>query len=133
MNLSSEELRIEYERFYDLMRNYLWDYDTLTTLADVEDSIFIAFISPEVLSNNLNSLGRAIREVMKDDEELSKSYDALIKLTDDASNPDAKMWLRLPSVNEVNPENDKELTKFGFIEEEEEPIDENIEETVSEF
>lgn len=116
MNISSQDFRNAYEKFYARMRNYLWPYSTLQYLADIEVNIYSSFVDIEKFKNDLNKLYSAIREVCVDDEKLSKAYKDLEKLTlvDDPS-----YYYSLYKVEEVNPENEKQIRTIPEEEEEE--------------
>lgn len=116
LNVSSQDFRNIYEKLYDSMRRYLWPLATLEILADVEANIYSAFIDIPNLKLRLDALYKSIKEVMKDDKELEKNYNQIVDL---ANEDEVGSYLRLPSVNEVNPENDKRLKSTVDDEEEE--------------
>ncbi len=85
---------------------YLWPYDTLKELAEVEYNIYSAFIDQDKLLSNITKLKSFTKEVCKDDKELL-SY--LNDLVDMLNTPDAHIYMRIPQVAEVNPLDAKQL------------------------
>lgn len=103
---SAREFRNVYERFYDCMRNYLWPYNVLEDLADVEVQIYTAFIDRDQLKRAFDKLSIAIRELRKEDKYLDKTYKELQEVIDD---PDTEMYADLSRVEEVHPDADKQI------------------------
>lgn len=120
MIFSSQQLRNEYEKFYEAMRRYLWSFEGLKALAYVEDDIYTSFVDFDKLQSHLSKLYTFIKDTCKDDEKLNKSYNALIDLIADGTKPDAQIYSVLNQVNEVNPENDKVLKTLNSQKDEEE-------------
>jgi len=120
MIFSSQQLRNEYEKFYEAMRRYLWSFDGLKALAYVEDDIYTSFVDFDKLQSHLSKLYAFIKDTCKDDEKLNKSYNALIDLIADGTKPDVQIYSVLNQVNEVNPENDKVLKTLNSQKDEEE-------------
>lgn len=104
--ISSQEFRNKYEKFYDCMRMYLWPYDILEILADVEATIFSAFIDVPKLRLLLDKLEGQIKQNFEDDELLQKSFNNIKKLVEDK---DEEIYLPLTRVKEVNPDEDKQI------------------------
>lgn len=106
MNLSAQDLRNIYQKLYAKMRDYLWPYDTLETLANIEVNIFSAFVDIQKLRTDCGKLYSAIKDTCKEDEELAKIYNRLAKIID---NDDIQMYSKLPKVTESHPEKSKQL------------------------
>ena len=97
--LNSAYFRVSYERFYQEMRNYLWDLATLEILADVQETTYQSFIDLHDLQNKLTRLYQFIRPVAEDDEYLQKAYDEFKDVVDE--NLDAQLYCTLYQVEEV--------------------------------
>lgn len=104
--ISSQDFQNVYERFYNDMRNYLWPFSVLEELSDVEANIYSAFIDVDKLKLDLSNLYKSIKDVMKDDKHLQKSYDEIMELLNEE---DVSRYARLPQVNEVDPEKPKSI------------------------
>ena len=119
MILSSQDFRNSYEEFYMNIRNYLWPYDALKALAEVENDIFTAFIDFDLLQRDVDKLYSFIKDTMKEDKRLEKSFNEIYDLIQDSHEDDTKIYSFLRQVAEVNPTNDKQIRT---IPEEEEQI-----------
>lgn len=104
--ISSQDFRNKYEKFYDNMRLYLWPYDTLEQLGQVEVDIYSAFIDRDKLSSDFYRLSSSLKDVLEEDEEFNKAYKDLQKLID-AEDRDSYHYIQ--RVEEINPEKDKVL------------------------
>lgn len=98
--VSSQDLRNIYEQFYNSMRNYLWPYDVLEQLADVEVNIYSAFINIPKLESDFNKLKSSLSDVCKEDGELKSLTSEINEII---SQPDIELYHRLNRVAEVNP------------------------------
>lgn len=113
--VSSQDFRNVYEKLYNDIRRYLWPYQVLEVLSDIEVNIYSAFIDVPKLRIDFAKLRKAMKDILDDDNLLSEDVNKMQKLLDH-ENPGS--YLRLPKVNEVNPDNDKRL-KIDTDEEEE--------------
>ena len=116
--VSSQDFRNTYEKFYSEIRKYLWPYDALKVLGDIEVDIFTSFIDMPKLSNDLTKLSSFIKETMKEDEDLNKQYYELVDMVAKAQEPDTMTYSRLGKVNEINPEKNKQIRTIPEEEEE---------------
>lgn len=114
--ISSQEFRNAYEKFYDAMRLYLWPYDTLEILAEVEADIYSTFIDRYKLSSDFYKLHREIKDVLNEDKEFEKTFSTLQKLVD-AEDEDS--YSPLTRVEEKRQEKNKVLKNPEQIEKEE--------------
>lgn len=119
MNISSQDFRNQYEKFYVQMRMYLWPYEVLKNLADVEVDIYSAFIDIDKLKQHFDKLRTGVREVYKDDGNFRIEFDKLEKLID---TEEPQFYARLAEVEEVNPENDKQIRTIPREDDEEDEI-----------
>lgn len=104
--ISSQDFRNKYEKFYDNMRLYLWPYDTLEQLGQVEVDIYSAFINRDKLSSDFYRLSSSLKDVLEEDEEFNKAYKDLQELVDEE---DRDSYHYIQRVEEINPEKDKVL------------------------
>lgn len=104
--VSSQDFRNTYVKLYNDIRRYLWPYDVLEILSDIEVNIYSAFIDIKKLQVDFAKLRKAMQDTLKEDKLLEGYVDKMQKLLDDET---AGSYLRLPRVNEVNPENMKQL------------------------
>lgn len=114
--ISSRDFQNRYEVFYDQMRQYLWSYDTLELLAQVEADIYSAFIDREKLASDFYKMSTSLKEVLKEDEDFQKAYDKLRELID---SEEESGFYQLNKVTEKNQEVNKVLRNPEDIKEEE--------------
>lgn len=104
--VSSQDFRNVYEKLYNEIRKYLWPFSVLQELSDVEVDIYSAFVNMEKLKVDFDKLRTSMKDVLKDDTELSKYVNKMLDLISDE---DAGSYLRLPRVNETDPEKPKQI------------------------
>lgn len=97
--LNSAYFRASYERFYQEMRNYLWDLPTLEILADVQEITYQAFIDLLDLHDKLSRLYQCIRETASEDDYLKDAYDSFNDLVEE--NLDTQLYCTLYQVEEA--------------------------------
>ena len=106
MNLSSQDFRNKYEKFYIQLRSFLWPYDVLKQIAEVEIDIYSAFIDLDKIGQDCTKLYSSIKDVCKEDDAVADAYNAVADLV---NTQDPVIYARLPKVNEVRPQNMKQL------------------------
>lgn len=76
--MSFNELQNRYIQLYKLLRNYIWEYDIVELIADLEVLTFTAFTDKEELKKALDALERAVRftDVWKQDEQMQEQFGA---------------------------------------------------------
>lgn len=107
--ISSQDFRNKYEKFYNQLRLYLWPYNVLEELAQVEVDIYCAFIDIEKLELDFNRLCSSIRDVCTEDQELEDSRAGLQELIDMCIESREQPYFVLSSVEEVHPNEDKQI------------------------
>lgn len=70
--ISSKELQNEYVKMYEKIREYIWPFETVKRLADLEVSVYTTFPSPEQIKKDFNTLYLDIRDMFDDDDELKE-------------------------------------------------------------
>ena len=114
--VSSQDFRNTYEKLYNEIRKYLWPFSVLQELSDVEVDIYSAFIDVKKLRLDFDKLRASMKDVLKDDEQLSKYVNKIINMLDDE---DVGSYLRLPRVNETDPNKPKQIKTIPDDKEEE--------------
>jgi hypothetical protein len=104
--ISSQDFRNIYEKFYNLMRNYLWPYQTLKELANLETDIYAAFIDFNQLEADFSKLRSSIKDACKDDDKLAECAN---KIQSMLGTKGECYFARLPRVAEANPQTSKQL------------------------
>ncbi len=72
--LSSNDLQSVYIKLYKNLRNYIWDFQIVEMIANLEISVYKVFPDVNEIRNNLISLKNNIKDVLSDDEDLSVSF-----------------------------------------------------------
>lgn len=72
------EMQTQYIRLYKLLRQYIWEYQVVEHIGELEVLAFTAFADREELIHALNKLKQDIKatDVWLKDEELRKQFDA---------------------------------------------------------
>lgn len=122
--ISSQDYRNVYEKFYNQIRNYLWPYQVLEILSDVEMDIYSAFIDVDKLRIHFGKLKAAMKDVLPDDELLEKYTNKMTKLLEEED--DATTFFRLYKVNETDPDKPKNIKTMFEDKKEEEKAAEQV-------
>lgn len=108
--ISAQDFRNKYEKLYNEMRLYLWPYDILELLGNIEVNIYSAFIDRDKLYNDYSKLETLIREDLSENDELKKAYDDLGDLI---CNNNDKSYHAIMRVGEKDPQTNKSLKSFN--------------------
>ena len=122
--ISSQDYRNVYEKFYNQIRNYLWPYQVLEILSDVEMDIYSAFIDVDKLRIHFGKLKAAMKDVLPDDELLEKYTNKMTKLLEEED--DATTFFRLYKVSETDPDKPKNIKTMFEDKKEEEKAAEQV-------
>lgn len=76
MSISSTILKDKYNNFYAAMRNYIWDFDTVKLLAEIEELCYTAFPNRDKLLGLLHKIKSKFSSLS--DDELTDAYEELI-------------------------------------------------------
>lgn len=95
--ISSISIQTEYQKLYTQVRRYLWPFDVVELLAELEIACYEAF--PEILSirSKFVKLQRELADTAKDDEDLNKALTEF----EEVINSDDTIYLTLNKVREV--------------------------------
>lgn len=75
--ITATKLQSAYNRLYSQIRKYIWDFETVNALADLEIIVYQTFPDMSDMSDKFNILKRLISytDVFGIDEELKQSFD----------------------------------------------------------
>lgn len=93
----SNDLQNGYIDLYKQLREYIWDFNTVEILAELEISIFTAFPERDKVKSTLQSLKYQIKDQFEDNEDLKKAYESLEKLVESEDT----FYGKIGKVNEV--------------------------------
>lgn len=95
--ISSITIQTQYQKLYSALREYLWPFDTVELIADLEIACYQAFPAIEDVKSRISNLRREISSVLKDDEELRTQFDEFEEML----NGQDTVYLTLNKVKEV--------------------------------
>ena len=78
--IASEDIRQAYQDLYVCMRNYIWAFSIVESLADLEVAAFQAVPNLEDVKYKLRVLRMQVNGVDKKDEDFCKAFDAFEEL-----------------------------------------------------
>ena len=89
--ISSSEIQSAYNDLYKEIRKYIWGFDAVNALADLEIASYTACADVYEIKKRLDLLHMYAKEVERDDEDLKSAFDAFYKLLDDQSDVYVKL------------------------------------------
>lgn len=97
--ISAKELQKAYNTLYKCIREYIWDFETVSVLVDLEVETYKTFPDIQLVSKHLKQLEQIVRytDVYKDDDELKSAFDAFNELVD----TDDEVYSALKTFKEV--------------------------------
>lgn len=95
--MNSNEIQNAYVDLYTQMRKYIWPFDVIDILVDLEIESFKSFPDVMKLRELLDRLHREIQSTLSEDKDFETSYSSFKKLLDD----DNAMYKLLEQVREV--------------------------------
>ena len=95
--VSTYKLHQQYIRLYREFRRFIWNWDTVYALAELETEVFQAFPDLNCIRKILEELGRCVKDVQVNDEWLTGELVAMQNLVTDNTD----VYLKLKSVREV--------------------------------
>lgn len=98
MMVSCRELQNAYLNMYKELRNYIWGFNIVENLAELEINVYSAFPDVSKLKVQFNNLYLGIKSVLSEDEELRKSVEAF---QESLNNIDDDFFFKLSKVQEV--------------------------------
>lgn len=82
---SSVIIQNKYISLYKLLRNYLWNFQTVEDIAELEMECFRALPDVDRIKMKLNAVSNAAIYVIRDDDKLKESLDSFYELLEDPS------------------------------------------------
>ena len=101
--LNSSDIKLAYNELYKVMRNYIWDYNTVVDLANLEVESYTTFPDVDNLKRLYNILFQDILSMYHEDEELRDAFDEYSETLDNSIDG---VYTKLSKVNEVIPNED---------------------------
>lgn len=95
--ISSADIQYAYNDLYAQMRKYIWGYETVEALADLEIATYLRCPELSDIRRYFNILMMLTRDVQIKDEELTTAFDKFQELIDQ----DDMIFNKLYSVDEV--------------------------------
>ena len=95
--MNSNEIQNAYVNLYTQIRKYIWPFDVIDILVDLEIESFKSFPDVMKLRELLDRLHREIQSTLSDDKDFETAYLSFKKLIDD----DNIMYKLLEQVREV--------------------------------
>lgn len=100
--LSYTELQSAYVDLYIQLRKYIWDFNTVEHIADLEIEVYRIFPSISDVSNAFNKLDSDIKFIASDDEDFKSKLDAFRDiLNTEVDNNASDFYAKLNQVREV--------------------------------
>lgn len=96
---SSQLFRNFYIRLYKELRKYLWDFDTVNLIADIELSAYKSFPDVAQLKLLLGRLRQNLFETLREDDELRKSLEDFEESVND--NQEVVLFIKRPKEVEL--------------------------------
>lgn len=82
---SSVIIQNRYISLYKLLRNYLWNFQTVEDIAELEMECFRALPDVDRIKMKLNAVSNAAIYVIRDDDKLKECLDSFYGLLNDSS------------------------------------------------
>lgn len=82
---SSVIIQNKYISLYKLLRNYLWNFQTVEDIAELEMECFRALPDVDRIKMKLNAVSNAATYVIRDDDKLKECLDSFYELLNDSS------------------------------------------------
>lgn len=94
--VGSTDLQTTYNSLYTELRRYIWSFEAVNAIADLEISSYRAFADLGEVKQNLDRVALYARDIMKDDEDVKKAFDKFYDLLKDED----VTYVKLPAVRE---------------------------------
>jgi hypothetical protein len=91
--INCTKIQYQYNRLYREIRNYIWDFDAVEALADLEIEVYKTCQDLDSIRNAFSNLRLYTREVEYYDEDLAKALDKFEELINSDDTPYAKLWM----------------------------------------
>lgn len=95
--ISAAQIESAYNDLYKQFRKYIWDFDTVLVLAELETACYTAFADLDKLRKLLKELHKITKDVVKEDEDFKAAFDAFEELIKE----DSDVYVKLNVLREV--------------------------------
>lgn len=96
--VSVKDLQRAYNDLYVQLRKYIWGFNVVMDIAELETSVYEACPDMDSVVRNLTRLSTSIRETQLEDEDLNKAICDFQELINDSDG----YYLKLVTISEVN-------------------------------
>ena len=96
--VSVKDLQRAYNDLYVQLRKYIWGFNVVMDIAELETSVYEACPDMDSVARNLTRLSTSIRETQLEDEDLNKAIGDFQELINDSDG----YYLKLVTISEVN-------------------------------
>ena len=94
--ISNTEVQLLYNDLYVQMRKYIWDFDAVCALADLEEAAYHTCVDMAEVNRALRKLRSTCYAQILEDEELKAAFDAFDDIADET-----ETYAKLYQVKEV--------------------------------
>ena len=95
--VSAKKLQNQYIKLYEQFRKYLWPFETVRYIAELEETVYKRFPDINYIRNVLRFLESDMRGELKDDEEFKTEFDKMV----DIANSSTEVFAKLKKYSEV--------------------------------
>ena len=90
--INCTKIQHQYNRLYKELRKYIWDFEVVEAIADLEIECYKTCQDLNLIRNVFNVLKYYVQDVAYYDEDLAKSMDKFEELISSDDTPYAKLW-----------------------------------------
>ena len=95
--ITSKKLQHSYNKLYANLREYIWPYNIINCIADLEVETYQSFPDSQKLRGIFNNLKVECNRLVTNDEDLERSFEEYNELLNDSNHIYAKLNSRLES------------------------------------
>lgn len=97
--VGSTILQDAYNKLYVQLRKYIWSFEAVNAIADLEIECYKSFADLLSVKRHLDNLSLFARDLFKDDEDLKKAFDAIYDIIEN----EEETYVKLLAVKEEVP------------------------------
>lgn len=91
MSTTAKKMQSSYNRLYGCLREYIWDIDVVSEIADLETKVYQAFPNVESVQAAFDKVSKACKDV-KDDPDMLDALNSMQKAIDASGDIYVKLW-----------------------------------------
>lgn len=95
--VNSKELQVAYNKLYKRVREYIWPFSAVETIASLEEATYRAMPNLQEVQMYLNRLRYDAGDILREDEDFKLALDGFQKLLDDGDTS----FMKLTQTREV--------------------------------